>query len=183
MVAPVIYLARHATPDWSRTDIPYHTPPGPPLIEQGRAEARELGAYLAREGVQRIYASPLERAQRTAELAGKVARASVEVVWAIREWQLQEGEEAVGQRMWGFWQQLVEESRQGGPVALVGHGGPIRVLLERLGVEPERLSSYRTRFDGSNPLPPAGVWKVSQQGEGWSATLDFIPGKAPAETG
>jgi drug/metabolite transporter (DMT)-like permease len=28
---PLIYLIRHATPDWSRTDIPYFTPPGPPL--------------------------------------------------------------------------------------------------------------------------------------------------------
>ena len=183
MADPVIYLARHATPDWTRTDIPYHTPPGPPLTEQGRAEAQALGAYLAREGVRRIYASPLERAQHTAELAGAVMGAPVEIVWDIREWELQEAEEAVGQRMWTFWQRVVAESRQEGPIALVSHGGPIRILLERLGVEPERLASYRTRFDGNNPLPPAGVWKASRQGQGWSARLDFVPGKAQETPG
>ena len=44
-----IYLIRHATPDWTRKDIPYHLPPGPPLIEQGLAEAQALAAFLLSE--------------------------------------------------------------------------------------------------------------------------------------
>ena len=67
LTTPIIYLARHATPDWSRTDLPYHLLPGPPLVPQGEAEAAELGRFLREAGVSRLYTSPLERARRTAE--------------------------------------------------------------------------------------------------------------------
>ena len=35
----VLYLARHATPDWNMRDIRYDIPPGPPLVPQGEEEA------------------------------------------------------------------------------------------------------------------------------------------------
>ena len=68
-----IYLIRHATPDWNRKDIPYHLPPGPPLVEKGEAEAGELGRFLAEVGVGHLYYSPLERCQHTAQIAGLIA--------------------------------------------------------------------------------------------------------------
>ena len=39
---PTVYLVRHATPDWSLKDIPYHLPPGPPLTSVGDKEAAEF---------------------------------------------------------------------------------------------------------------------------------------------
>ena len=64
-----IYLARHATPDWNRRDIRYDIAPGPDLVPQGEAEAAQLGEFLRTTGVTRIYASPLVRTRRTAEIA------------------------------------------------------------------------------------------------------------------
>jgi broad specificity phosphatase PhoE len=39
MPIAIIYFIRHATPDRRRTDLSYHTPPGPPLTAQGEHEA------------------------------------------------------------------------------------------------------------------------------------------------
>ncbi len=74
-----IYLARHASPDWNRKDIPYHIPPGPPLTPQGRLEAAALGAFLRPAGVSTIASSPLERCQHTAQIVGAALGLPVEV--------------------------------------------------------------------------------------------------------
>ena len=39
VATPIVYLARHATPDWNRKDIRYDVAPGPDLVAQGEAEA------------------------------------------------------------------------------------------------------------------------------------------------
>ncbi len=59
MSKQTIYLTRHATPDWSRTDIRYDIPPGPPLTAQGEAEAEKLGIFLASAGVTQTLRQPL----------------------------------------------------------------------------------------------------------------------------
>ncbi|MFO1413120.1 MAG: histidine phosphatase family protein [Burkholderiales bacterium] len=66
---PVVYLARHGETEWSRagrhtgrTDLP--------LTEKGERDARALGARLAGIPFVRVFASPLQRAARTCELAG-----------------------------------------------------------------------------------------------------------------
>jgi broad specificity phosphatase PhoE len=66
---PVIYLARHGETAWSlsgrhtgRTDLP--------LTEPGERRARALGERLRRLSVANVLTSPLQRAVRTAELAG-----------------------------------------------------------------------------------------------------------------
>ncbi len=64
-----LYLARHGETEWSkngrhtgRTDIP--------LTPAGEARARQLGERLHALTFTRVYTSPLQRARRTAELAG-----------------------------------------------------------------------------------------------------------------
>jgi hypothetical protein len=59
----------------------------------------------------------------------------------------------------------------------VSHGGPIGVLLQELGIDAEELAVYRTKFDTTNPLPPAGAWEVEQNGkkDSWNLHLKFIP--------
>ena len=66
---PVVYLARHGETAWSatrrhtgRTDVP--------LTERGERDARALGARLSGLSFARVYTSPLQRAERTCELAG-----------------------------------------------------------------------------------------------------------------
>src|SRR5688572_12198412 len=70
-----IYLCRHGDTAWSaerrlagRTDLP--------LIEVGERNARQLGERLRDVSFDRVCASPLARARRTAELAGLGALAA-----------------------------------------------------------------------------------------------------------
>jgi broad specificity phosphatase PhoE len=76
---PKIYLARHGQTAWSlsgqhtgRTDIP--------LTPEGEENAQRLGQRLARikDSFQLVLSSPVQRARRTAELAGFGDRAQIE---------------------------------------------------------------------------------------------------------
>lgn len=177
LTTPTLYLARHATPDWSRTDLPYHLPPGPPLVPQGEDEAAELGRFLRAAGVTRLYASPLERARRTAEIAASVAELPFQVEAAIAEWRPEEKTEHIRVRFWPVWERVIAQSLQSGPIALVTHGGPIGFFLDELGLPKDTLAYYKRTFDRNNPAPPAGVWKAARpaSGEPWDVSLAFVP--------
>ncbi len=80
---PEVYLARHGETAWTitgqhtgRTDIP--------LTERGERNARSLGERLEGTAFERIFVSPMQRAQRTATLAGFATKA--EVVDELSEW-------------------------------------------------------------------------------------------------
>lgn len=169
-----LYLIRHATPDWSRTDIPYHLPPGPPLVPQGEAEAVETAAFLQPVGLQAVFTSPLERCRRTADIIGGVCGLTAQVHPALAEIHPGEGLSATLARLWPLWETLTAPHAPG-PVALVTHGGPTRALLEKLGTEAAVLERYRRVFDRGNPTPPAGVWQIQRQPEGWATALHFTP--------
>jgi len=77
----IVYLARHGETAWSLsgqhtglTDIP--------LTERGERDARRLGERLQGLGFAQVYASPLQRARRTCELAGfsTIAQADPDLV-------------------------------------------------------------------------------------------------------
>ncbi len=175
--APTVYLVRHATPDWSRTDLPYTVLPGPPLTPQGVGEAMQLGYFLREVGVTQILTSPFERATHTARLAAGVTGAPVEEEIGLTEWQSGELVETIRARLQPVWDRTCARSRQAGPVALVTHGGPISFLLEELGLGKEVLDQHRRRFDRNNPLPPAGAWKAARSPEdgAWDLDLVFVP--------
>lgn len=174
---PVVYLARHASPDWTRTDIRYDIPPGPPLTKQGEEEATRLGEFLRERGVVKVYASPMERTRRTAEIAAQVAAIPWSESHEIGEWRREEQFGAVLERIRPFWELACTESRTIGPIALVSHGGPVLSLLEHLRVDPAVLTHYRDQFDHRNPLPPAGAWLTSRDAldSFWDARLVFTP--------
>jgi len=80
---PQIFLVRHGETAWSRsgqhtgrTDVP--------LITPGEDSARRLGKRLRRRMFARVWTSPLQRAQRTCELAGFGAASETEP--DLREW-------------------------------------------------------------------------------------------------
>ncbi|MBX3015093.1 MAG: histidine phosphatase family protein [Caldilineaceae bacterium] len=172
-----IYLVRHATPDWSRTDIRYDIPPGPPLTAQGEAEAARLGAFLQKAGIKRILTSPLERTRRTAEIAGRIVGVEPIVDEAIAEWRRGESEADVTARLNGLWEKLAGESAMAGPIALVTHGGPVKAMLLSLGMARATVDELCRKYDRGNPLPPAGVWLATCAATEtpWQLELVFTP--------
>jgi broad specificity phosphatase PhoE len=174
---PLIYLIRHATPDWSRTDIPYFTPPGPPLTAQGEAEAAQLGVFLREAGVKHILASPLERCQRTAQIVAEMVNTPFAIDDGLTEWKPGDKDADVKARLWPVWERAQAFSAQVGPIALITHGGPIAALLGELGVDKLVIDHHRKLFDRNNPLPPAGAWQATRLNgsERWSLSLAFVP--------
>lgn len=169
----IIYLIRHALPDWTCKDIPYHQPPGPPLTPQGVQEAEQVGNYLKQAGVKRLFTSPLERALHTTQIASQVTGAPYEIQDGLIEWQLEDTEETVTRRIWPVFECASRLSLEVGPVGLITHGGPIAMLLLALGMSAQTLAAQRV-FDHSNPLPTAGVWQASLKGEINSEANDWL---------
>lgn len=173
-----IFLLRHATPDWSRKDIPYDILPGPALLDQGEAEAQALAEFLKHEGIAKVYYSPFERAARTAKIVAAVNGISCLEEKRLTEWRgVDEHEAQVRVRMSSIFEHAAQESTELGPIGLVSHGGPIALLLLELGLSAEELAPYRKMFDTTNPLPPAGAWKIEKvDDEGdWNYQLVFTP--------
>ena len=85
----VVYLARHGETAWSvsgqhtgLTDLP--------LTTRGECNARRLGERLKGLEFARVFSSPLQRAERTCELAGFGSRAEVDrdlVEWNYGEYE------------------------------------------------------------------------------------------------
>ena len=177
---PSLYLVRHASPDWNRKDIPYHLPPGPPLTEQGHAEARALGQFLRLANVQQLWTSPLERCLHTSEIVSGIIGAPVIVNQALLEWQPQERAAALRDRTLPVveqaWQWAAQQNGSGGAIALVTHGGPIMTLLSALGIDDRTMETLRI-YDHRNPVPPAGVWEATRPAftQAWEMHLVFTP--------
>lgn len=175
---PKIFLARHATPDFTVKNLPYDIHPGPPLSSTGEAQAAALAEFLHSESVNKVYHSPFERAARTAQIIA--ARNHVVAMEDIRlaEWrEIAESSASVQERMLQIFDELVTESVVVGSIALVSHGGPIALLIQGLGIDPEVLAAYRQKFDTTNPLPPAGAWSADWNVERryWDLELVFTP--------
>src|SRR6185436_7387239 len=74
---PTLFLARHGDTAW--TDSHQHTGRTDlPLNEHGEERARQMGERLKRFSFQAVFASPLQRASKTCELAGFGAAAEVD---------------------------------------------------------------------------------------------------------
>ena len=173
-----IYLVRHASPDWDNKDVPYDVHPGPPLSSKGEAEAEALADFLKTQGVVRLYYSPFERSARTAQIIAARNHIPATEEKRLAEWrELDEGREHVRERMSLVFDEIANECRVLGPIALVSHGAPISFLLLALGLEETKLSVFKKKFDGYNPLPPAGVWVVEWNAatRTWDLNLVFIP--------
>jgi len=86
---PLALLARHGETDWSLSGR--HTGLADlPLTERGERRAQRLGERLSGLQVAHVFASPLQRARRTCELAGFGRRAVVDpdlVEWNYGEYE------------------------------------------------------------------------------------------------
>jgi broad specificity phosphatase PhoE len=144
-----VVLVRHGETEWStsgrhtgRTDVP--------LTDEGRRQAKALGACLRDWRFDRVLSSPLQRATETCTLAG--FGAAMEIREDLREWDygLYEGLTTAHIRLsrpgWTLWSDGVpggetaedvagradrvirEARRASGPVVLFAHGHVLRVL-------------------------------------------------------
>ncbi len=173
-----IFLLRHATPNWDRKDIPYDIVPGPELSPKGEAEAQALAEFMRQEGLRKLYHSPFERAARTAQIVADVNGIPCIEEQRLAEWRgVDESDCSVRDRMMSIFNQATKESMEVGSIGLVSHGGPIALLLLELGFPTHELAPYRKMFDTTNPLPPAGVWKIEQFSgdDAWKFQLAFTP--------
>lgn len=154
-----IWLVRHGATEWSKTG--QHTGRTDlPLLPEGVADARALGAYLAGHDFALVLTSPLKRAHQTARIAGLGASAQVEPL--LREWDYgeYEGRTTADIRKerpgWVLWRDgvpggesieaVADRARQvidrvssaDGDVALFGHGHLLRILTACcLGLPPD----------------------------------------------
>jgi broad specificity phosphatase PhoE len=147
-----LWLARHGETEWSRsgrhtgrTDIP--------LTARGERQAAALGARLRGVSFALVLASPLERARRTAELAGfgdalafdpdlmevdygeYEGRTTAEIHRARPDWDLWRdgcpGGETIAEAAARADRVLARVRAVDGPVLLVGHGHLTRALAAR----------------------------------------------------
>ena len=156
--AQEIVLVRHGETEWSRsgkhtgrTDVP--------LTEDGRSQARMVGAALRNRRFAAVWTSPLVRALETCQLAGfgEVAVASEELMeWDYGEYEGRTTLEIRRERPgWTLWRDgapggetvaevearvdraLAEVASVDGDVLVFAHGHVLRVLAARwLGLEP-----------------------------------------------
>ena len=179
-MSEILYLIRHATPDWNRTDIPYFSPPGPPLNEQGVEEAQMLADFFQFIGLKCIYSSPLERCLSTAKAISQKTNSPLIVEAGLAEHRPDEPRAEVQTRLMPVFERAVHEAHKG-PVALVTHGSPIEILLDRMGLSLVELNDLKARFDHHNPAPPAGVWEALRSGDEWDLSLVLNPQDARTE--
>ncbi len=170
-----IYLIRHAAPDMTRADIPYDVPPGPALTVEGEDQAHLVGKFLLDRKVVRIYSSHFLRAQQTASIVAKIVGVAVEIEHGIGEWHESERARDIVNRVQPVLTRITKEGQDQGTVCLISHGGPIGVMLRKLGMDRAEVDAYRSTFGGSTPSPHAGVWRVTRSGSGWENALVFTP--------
>ena len=155
---PLLYVVRHGATEWSEngrhtgtTDLP--------LLPAGEDQARATGALLTGTTFDLVLCSPLQRARRTAELAGLGDRIEIEpdlVEWdygayegvttaTIREtvpgWTVWNGEcpdgETADQVATRVDRVIARVRAQGGTAIAFAHGHVLRVLTARwIGLDP-----------------------------------------------
>lgn len=153
-----ILLARHGETDWNiERRVQGHT--DRPLNATGLEQARVLAAQLAHEPLVAIYASDLLRARDTAVIVAEQHGLDVRLDPDLREkhfgtwegltdieirrrfpdaargrWGDAETTEMVAERAVGAIDRIRERHPYGSVLA-VSHGGPLRAILARLGVD------------------------------------------------
>lgn len=166
-----IYLVRHAQP-LLNTGINYKVVPGPGLTEAGREQAREAGQFLLNCGIERLYASPLERARQTAQGIAAATGLPITLEPLLREFDdPAENKANLLARLAQFLQNIQQIGVSS--VALVSHGSPVRELLTMLSEGSLDFKPYETSH--GNPVTPAGIWQATRRTDAWFLELVFQP--------
>jgi broad specificity phosphatase PhoE len=153
-----ILLARHGETDWNR-DRRVQGHSDTRLNDTGRAQARALAESLAAERIDAVYSSDLLRAHETARIVASPRGLEVTALPDLRErhfgsWEGLTDDEVLERypwaagKPWGDAETVEEMSRRvldaldrigdahpRGSILVVSHGGPLRAVLARCGVD------------------------------------------------
>lgn len=181
-----VYVVRHGEAEGNREGR-FLGQVDPPLTEKGRQQASAQGAALKGLGIARIVASDLDRARTTASIIGEALGLAVESTAALREvnhgvidgWLASDimnseygparEKDKYNYRPPGGESYADIEARilgvlpppSGGPILLVTHLGPMRVLLHRL--------CGRAQADAASAkIGHDAILALTRTGEGWS---------------
>jgi broad specificity phosphatase PhoE len=189
-----VYLIRHGETEWSRSG--QHTGATDlPLTDHGRENATRIGALLRGVDFRLVLTSPLQRAWETCELVGLGARAEVEL--DLHEWKYGEYEGLRSDEIeranpgWLVFtdgcpggesprevaaraDRVIARAREGGPVALFGHGHMFRVLVARwIGLPPSHGANFL--LDTAS-LSVLSHYRSIPAVKSWNRTLDGARG-------
>jgi 2,3-bisphosphoglycerate-dependent phosphoglycerate mutase len=165
-----LYLIRHAAPDRG-AGVPYNILPGPPLTAIGQQEAVQTAYWLGGRGVERLFASPFDRARTTAEAIAARLGLPVTFAEALREGGPGETLQQIRARMAELLVQIDDSPIR--CAAIVSHGAPIRALL--LHTTGDRIDLRAHTYDYGNCTPTAGVWHGRRGDNCWKWELAFRP--------
>ncbi|WOI53354.1 histidine phosphatase family protein [Parvularcula sp. LCG005] len=85
MAEKTIYLVRHGRTEWN-TEKRMQGQMDSPLTEEGHLHAEQSGQFLAEQGIEHIFASPLGRVQQTLDHVRRHVDAPVTVDDRLMEW-------------------------------------------------------------------------------------------------
>ncbi|MBI2583906.1 MAG: histidine phosphatase family protein [Candidatus Aenigmarchaeota archaeon] len=152
----ICYLVRHGETEWNLKKI-HQGHMDSPLTDKGKEDAEEKGKILQNRGIKIIYSSDLGRASQTAEIINSFLHLPVSYISKLRErnfgvcngrpaaevekalgdfWDLnkapQGGENLhqIRDRALSFITEL--ERKETGPVLIVTHEGPTRIVLSEI---------------------------------------------------
>ncbi len=123
----IIYLVRHAVANYN-SSTPYNVLPGPPLSEQGMAEASAAANVVQHSGIQRVISSPMRRCVMTADPLCE--RLNLELVLDDELGEVQPGEKATEMALRMLRATLSHGSMSA--LALVSHATPLEELIRTL---------------------------------------------------
>jgi len=80
----ILYLIRHGQTDWN-VSMRFQGQADIPLNEVGHSQGAKLARYFARQPIERVYTSDLQRARETAAYIGSSRQLEPEVLFDLRE--------------------------------------------------------------------------------------------------
>jgi len=138
-----VLMVRHGEVD-NPHRLVYADMPGFGLSDRGRAEAEAAGAFLAPLSIAVIYASPLQRAQETAELISAECNVEVETRHDLTEW-------LVARRWKGVAWEDLPEAFPGELEAYLEHPTDLPFAEESIAQLGERIAGAITELASDHP--------------------------------
>ncbi len=157
----MLYLVRHALARYD-TGVPYGIAPGPPLGDEGIAQALEAAKLLRATGIERVVSSPMRRCAMTAEPLCAQLGLDLQLDDDLGEMQHDEKPNDVAMRMMRAALANVDVS----VVALVSHAAPLEQLMLAL---THGRCTLPAPGDRGARIGVAHVWQVLRHSGHWHA--------------
>lgn len=186
-----LFLIRHGETPWTVASR-YQGTTDVPLTPKGIRQAKAIAKVLRREVLERIYTSELKRAQHTAELISREAGIQPIVDPRLNELHFGDWEGApyrrlsengkkppggesvssLARRVGQFFKEIANRHREE-KVAIVSHGGPIKMILFKILKASSSIWSFR--------IDPGSISLIEGDSRlfqiAWTNRLDHLPSR------